>query len=181
MNNLEWVVGTKWTTKRGSTAIITSVEHTKESGKRGDKTIYGTVSMWAVSVSGRLVTVPTFEEDGVSVSNAVIANNVQRSIDKLEGIGEVSAVAESGQLVKQWNGRVKYEIKDDVMERLEKTFTYHPAKGNQITRYMELRDKAKELAYLIVELSPSSREQSLALTTLEECVMHANAGIARNE
>jgi hypothetical protein len=28
---------------------------------------------------------------------------------------------------------------------------------------------------------PPSRERSLALTKLEECIMHANAGIARHE
>jgi len=47
-------------------------------------------------------------------------------------------------------------------------------------KYQAIRDKAKELAYLVDDLVPQSREQSLAMTKLEECVMHANAGIARN-
>ena len=46
--------------------------------------------------------------------------------------------------------------------------------------YTEIREKAKELAYLIDSTCPDSREKSLAMTKLEECVMWANAGIARN-
>jgi hypothetical protein len=46
---------------------------------------------------------------------------------------------------------------------------------------MQLRDATKNLAHLIINLTPSSREQSLALTHLEEAVMFANAAIARNE
>ncbi len=41
--------------------------------------------------------------------------------------------------------------------------------------------KAKEFALFIVENTPSSREQSLALTALEESVFWTNAAIARNE
>ena len=39
----------------------------------------------------------------------------------------------------------------------------------------------KEFAYLLNDLCPDSREKSLAMTKLEECVMWANASIARNE
>lgn len=44
---------------------------------------------------------------------------------------------------------------------------------------MAIREKAKELALLIADTVPAGREQSTALTRLEEAVMHANAGIAR--
>jgi hypothetical protein len=64
---------------------------------------------------------------------------------------------------------------------LDKRFTYHAPKGDQTQRYERLRAKAKELAELAVELVPPCRERSLALTKLEEVVMWANAGIARNE
>jgi hypothetical protein len=64
---------------------------------------------------------------------------------------------------------------------IENNFTYHPPIGNQQQRYVELREKAKELAYLIEALCPDSREKSLALTNLEQSVMWANASIARNE
>ena len=59
-------------------------------------------------------------------------------------------------------------------------FTYHKPDGSQPERYVALREKAKELAELIVQSSYESREQSLALTKLQESVMWANAGIACN-
>lgn len=68
------------------------------------------------------------------------------------------------------------------MERqIEKAFTYHAPKEGQVERYTQIRDKAKELATLIYDACPGSREQSLAITKIEEAVMWANASIARNE
>jgi hypothetical protein len=64
---------------------------------------------------------------------------------------------------------------------IEKRFTYHTPFGDQAERYQEIRDLAKKLAYLIAEKTPDSREQSLALTNLEQAVFWANAAIARNE
>lgn len=66
-------------------------------------------------------------------------------------------------------------------ETIERNFTYHPPKDDQQERYAAIREKAKALAFLIIETVPYSREQSLALTELETAVMFANAGIARNE
>lgn len=66
-------------------------------------------------------------------------------------------------------------------DELTTRFTYHSPKPGQPERYTELRDTAGRLATLIVEITPSSREQSLALTKLEEAVMWANAAIARRE
>lgn len=67
-----------------------------------------------------------------------------------------------------------------VNPKIENVFTYHPPKDGQPAMYKAIREKAKELAYLIDELVPDSREKSLAMTKLEECSMWANAGIARN-
>ena len=53
--------------------------------------------------------------------------------------------------------------------------------GNQTEKYKEIRDKAKNLAQFIETVVPDSREKSLSMTKLEESVMWANAGIARNE
>lgn len=64
---------------------------------------------------------------------------------------------------------------------MDKRFTYHPPKEGQPQRYNEIREVAKNLAYLICAETPKSREQSLAITKLEEAVMWANAAIARNE
>ena len=66
-------------------------------------------------------------------------------------------------------------------EQVENAFTYHPPFGNQPQRYVELRDKAKELALDILAKTPASREQSTALTKLEEAIMWANKAIACNE
>ena len=64
--------------------------------------------------------------------------------------------------------------------KIETAFTYHAPKEGQPAKYQAIREKAKELAYLINDLTPDSREKDLAVTKLEECVMWANAGIARN-
>lgn len=68
-------------------------------------------------------------------------------------------------------------LDDDIRNR----FTYHPPKGDQAVRYSSIRIEALELARVIDDLAPDSREKSLALTKLEEAVMWANASIARNE
>lgn len=65
-------------------------------------------------------------------------------------------------------------------EDIEKRFTYHKPTENKASKYETIRDQAKELAYLIEELVPNGREKALALTKIEEAVMWANAGIARN-
>lgn len=65
--------------------------------------------------------------------------------------------------------------------QIENTFSYHAPKGDQTQRYESLRAKAKELAYLIEESCPESREKSLAMTSLQQTTMWANAAIACNE
>lgn len=64
---------------------------------------------------------------------------------------------------------------------LVKRFTYHKPKDDQPARYEALREKRLELARLIVASTPGGREQALALTKLEESIMHANSAIARSE
>jgi hypothetical protein len=70
---------------------------------------------------------------------------------------------------------------NELLQRIENDYTYHPPRTGQPEQYTRIRAKAKELALLIAEECPRSREQSLALTDLERCVMMANAAIARNE
>lgn len=72
-------------------------------------------------------------------------------------------------------------MQPDIRERIENDFTYHAPKPGQPERYTKLREAAKQFALLIVEETPYSREQSLALTNLEQSVFFANAAIARNE
>lgn len=66
-------------------------------------------------------------------------------------------------------------------DQIENTFTYHAPKADQPERYISLRDKAKELALLIQDSCPESREKSLALTNVQQAIMWANASIAINE
>lgn len=63
---------------------------------------------------------------------------------------------------------------------LENNFKYHAPKEGQPEKYEALRAKAKELAYLIEESCPNSREKAVAMTQLETAVFWANASIARN-
>jgi len=74
-----------------------------------------------------------------------------------------------------------YEITAEERARLDKDFSYHPPKLDQIPRYEGIRDLAKTFAAILVQMCPPSRERSLAITALEESVMWANASIARNE
>jgi hypothetical protein len=69
----------------------------------------------------------------------------------------------------------------ELSEAIENNFTYHSPKSDQPERYEKIRKKAKELAYMIHEHCPTSREKSLAMTNIEQGVMWANASIARNE
>jgi hypothetical protein len=72
-------------------------------------------------------------------------------------------------------------MSEEQKQRIENNFTYHAPKPGQPQRYEVIRNEAKELAMLIAEETPVSREQSLALTKPEEVVFWANAAIARNE
>lgn len=66
-------------------------------------------------------------------------------------------------------------------QQIENNFKYHKPKEGQTEKYTQIRDNAKQLAVLLDIECPGSREKALAMTKLEECVMWANASIARNE
>ena len=78
-------------------------------------------------------------------------------------------------------GKYEGKITANDLDRIERDFTYHPPKEDQQERYVYIRDTAKDLAFLILENTPVSREQSLAITNLEQAIFWANAAIARNE
>lgn len=75
----------------------------------------------------------------------------------------------------------EYNLTDQDMQDLENRFSYHSPKENQPERYQKLRQLALEYAILIKENTPAGRQQSLALTALEEVTMRANAAIAQGE
>ena len=63
---------------------------------------------------------------------------------------------------------------------IKNRFTYHPPKSGQPEIYEAIREMAHHLADKVNEWVPDCREKSLAITALEEAVMWANAGVARN-
>lgn len=68
------------------------------------------------------------------------------------------------------------------MDELEKRFSYHPPSTPEVGgRHAGIRSACLLLAAVVIDNTPTSREQSLAITALEECMMWANAAIARNQ
>lgn len=67
------------------------------------------------------------------------------------------------------------------LAELDNIFTYHAPHGTQTMRYEHLRTMAKMFSRSILNNCPPSRERSLALTSVQQTVMWANAGIAINE
>jgi hypothetical protein len=63
---------------------------------------------------------------------------------------------------------------------LKQIFTYHAPNADQQVAYEKLRNAAYDFAVALVELTPSSADQSAAIRKLRECVMTANAAIALN-
>jgi hypothetical protein len=72
------------------------------------------------------------------------------------------------------------ELNEVEEQMLAKRFTYHPPKVGQPQLYEDLRARGLALARRVAMTSPPCREQSLAITKLEEAIMWANAAIARN-
>lgn len=66
--------------------------------------------------------------------------------------------------------------------RLEHDLTNHPPRTPAIEASLDaVTDMCILLGYTLVDHVPISREQSLALTHLEQLSMWAKAGIARNQ
>jgi hypothetical protein len=59
------------------------------------------------------------------------------------------------------------------IDQIHRSLTNQPPTPEQIERIELLRQVGKTLGTAIVEQTPASREQSLAITKLEECVMWA--------
>ena len=74
-----------------------------------------------------------------------------------------------------------YDTTQKPTPELEKRFSYHPPRDDQVERYEGICECARALGVLLNTGCPPSRELSLAFTKLEECVMWSNAAIARNE
>jgi hypothetical protein len=74
-----------------------------------------------------------------------------------------------------------YELTQQDLLDIQKRFSYHPPKDDQAERYNRIRAEILATAMFIMENTPKSREQSLALTNLEQVLFWSNASIARNE
>jgi hypothetical protein len=77
--------------------------------------------------------------------------------------------------------QAKYPVNEQVAKQIRGAFTYHPPHGDQVQRYSAIRDQARVFSKFLSENCPHGRELSLALTSLEQVVMWANAAIARGE
>lgn len=63
--------------------------------------------------------------------------------------------------------------------QIEHAFTYHPPKNPNDFNF--LRDSAKEFAIIVHRMLPDCEERERALDRIQEAVMWANAGLARNQ
>ena len=61
---------------------------------------------------------------------------------------------------------------------IENIFNYDARGGLRQEQYKAIRDAAKILATVIVEVTPECADQSAAMRKLRECVFTANAAIA---
>lgn len=67
------------------------------------------------------------------------------------------------------------------LAKVQSWFKYHPPKGDQPDRYSEINERCAALADYLLHNTPNSAEQTLAIRSLQECRMWANASIALNE
>lgn len=62
---------------------------------------------------------------------------------------------------------------------LDNRFVHHPPDEDRATLHQGIRDAGREAALRVLQLVPEGRERAIAITKIEEFVMWANAGIAR--
>lgn len=66
-------------------------------------------------------------------------------------------------------------------EEIWRRFTHHAPIEDQAERYEQVRALGAELVRELTYRCPASRELSLAVTSIEQAIMWANAAIARRE
>lgn len=66
-------------------------------------------------------------------------------------------------------------------EELVNRFKYHPAVSDAVkSKHTDIRNACALFTSVIIELTPHGREQSLAITKIEEAMMWATAAVARD-
>lgn len=71
--------------------------------------------------------------------------------------------------------------RQEAIEGIMNKFTYHPPTGEEIVLYSKLRQSFRELALLIIDVTPICPDQTVALRKLHETSMAVNATIACNK
>lgn len=95
-------------------------------------------------------------------------------------IPENATLADKVRILQEYRRKVE-EGKTVQVEDLENRFKFHPATDEEKRNdHASVRENCLKLALFINEKVPEGREKSLAITHLEEVMMWANAGIARN-
>ncbi len=61
---------------------------------------------------------------------------------------------------------------------VEDIFAYHAPSIGQAEQYERIREAARKFAHVLLEETPVSADQTVAIRKLRECVMTANASIA---
>lgn len=70
---------------------------------------------------------------------------------------------------------------ESLEQRVESDFSFHPANTDEKrSAHTNIRERSKILALYLAENLPAGREQSMALSKLEEVMFWANAAIARS-
>jgi hypothetical protein len=64
---------------------------------------------------------------------------------------------------------------------IENWFQYHAPSPEQQVHYGAIREGARKFAFILLNNTPMSADQTAAFRLLRECVMTANASIACNE
>lgn len=65
-------------------------------------------------------------------------------------------------------------------DRMENDFAYHAPDAEKARKHEGVRAAARAFARFVADACPEGREQSLAITKIEEAMMWANAALARN-
>lgn len=77
--------------------------------------------------------------------------------------------------------RVVYAVGMTSPDDLANRHAYHaPANTAIVNLHEQVRERTHELAAWLNEVLPESRETSLALTDIDNAMLHANAAVARH-
>lgn len=63
-------------------------------------------------------------------------------------------------------------------EQLDDLFSHHPPVGQQASYYENIRAAAKVFAGVVIDNTPASADQTVAIRKIREAVMVANASVA---